>query len=337
MKKSILITGGLGFIGSHTAIELIQEGFDVVIVDNQVNSESFILDRIEQITGYLPVYYCLDVCNELAIEQIFENHQIDAVIHFAALKAVGESVEKPIKYFKNNINSLLSILSVMEMFNCSSIVFSSSATVYGDADKFPIDETFLFKKSLSAYGSTKQFGEDILEKVSKSSTIKSMALRYFNPVGAHPSGLLGELPIGKPNNLMPYLTQFAANKLENFTVYGNDYSTKDGTCLRDYIHVVDLAKAHVKSCIYLLENSNVKSFDAINIGTGKANSVFELIAKFEEVNHVKLNYKIGNRRLGDAEVIYGSVDKAYNVLNWKAELTLNDMVRDAWNWQLNIS
>jgi UDP-glucose 4-epimerase len=337
MKKSILITGGLGFIGSHTAIELIQEGFDVVIVDNQVNSESFILDRIEQITGYLPVYYCLDVCDELAIEQIFENHQIDAVIHFAALKAVGESVEKPIKYFKNNINSLLSILSVMEMFNCSSIVFSSSATVYGDADKFPIDETFLFKKSLSAYGSTKQFGEDILEKVSKSSTIKSMALRYFNPVGAHPSGLLGELPIGKPNNLMPYLTQFAANKLENFTVYGNDYSTKDGTCLRDYIHVVDLAKAHVKSCIYLLENSNVKSFDAINIGTGKANSVFELIAKFEEVNYVKLNYKIGNRRLGDAEVIYGSVDKAYNVLNWKAELTLNDMVRDAWNWQLNIS
>ncbi len=337
MKKSILITGGLGFIGSHTAIELIQEGFDVVIVDNQVNSESFILDRIEQITGYLPVYYCLDVCDELAIGQIFENHQIDAVIHFAALKAVGESVEKPIKYFKNNINSLLSILSVMEMFNCSSIVFSSSATVYGDADKFPIDETFLFKKSLSAYGSTKQYGEDILEKVSKSSTIKSMALRYFNPVGAHPSGLLGELPIGKPNNLMPYLTQFAANKLENFTVYGNDYSTKDGTCLRDYIHVVDLAKAHVKSCIYLLENSNIKSFDAINIGTGKANSVFELIAKFEEVNHVKLNYKIGNRRLGDAEVIYGSVDKAYNVLNWKAELTLNDMVRDAWNWQLNIS
>jgi UDP-glucose 4-epimerase len=337
MKKSILITGGLGFIGSHTAIELIQEGFDVVIVDNQVNSESFILDRIEQITGYLPVYYCLDVCDELAIEQIFENHQIDAVIHFAALKAVSESVEKPIKYFKNNINSLLSILSVMEMFNCSSIVFSSSATVYGDADKFPIDETSLLKKSLSAYGSTKQFGEDILEKVSKSSTIKSMALRYFNPVGAHPSGLLGELPIGKPNNLMPYLTQFAANKLENFTVYGNDYSTKDGTCLRDYIHVVDLAKAHVKSCIYLLENSNIKSFDAINIGTGKANSVFELIAKFEEVNHVKLNYKIGNRRLGDAEVIYGSVDKAYNVLNWKAELTLNDMVRDAWNWQLNIS
>lgn len=337
MKKTILITGGLGFIGSHTAVELIKEGFDVVIVDNQVNSESFILDRIEQITGYLPMYYMADVCDELSITQIFENHQIDAVIHFAALKAVGESVGKPIKYYRNNINSLLSILSSMEKFDCSFIVFSSSATVYGDADKFPIDETFLFKKSLSAYGSTKQFGEDILEKVSNSSCIKSIALRYFNPVGAHPSGLLGELPIGKPNNLLPYLTQFAANKLDNFTVYGNDYSTKDGTCLRDYIHVVDLAKAHVRSCIFLLEDKNVKSFDAINIGTGKANSVLELITKFEEVNHVKLNYKIGNRRLGDAEVIYGSVDKAYNVLKWKAELTLDDMVRDAWNWQVNIS
>ena len=330
----ILVTGGAGFIGANFVRRTLatRPGVEVVVLDALTYARR--LSNLEGLEGQYEFVHG-DIRDAALVDSLVA--RVDAVIHFAALKAVGESVEKPIKYFKNNINSLLSILSLMEKFDCSFIVFSSSATVYGDSDKFPIDETFLFKQSLSAYGSTKQFGEDILEKVSNSSCIKSIALRYFNPVGAHPSGLLGELPIGKPNNLMPYLTQFAANKLDNFTVYGNDYSTKDGTCLRDYIHVVDLAKAHVRSCIFLLEDKNVKSFDAINIGTGKANSVLELITKFEEVNHVKLNYKIGNRRLGDAEVIYGSVDKAYNVLKWKAELTLDDMVRDAWNWQVNIS
>ncbi len=335
MKKTILITGGLGFIGSHTAVELLQSGFEVVIVDNLVNSEYFILDRIEQITSLKPFFYKIDVCNELELEKVFIRHQIDAVIHFAAYKAVAESVKKPLKYYKNNINSLLSVLGLMEEYDCENIVFSSSATVYGSADFFPIKENSEFKKSLSAYGSTKQFGEDILEKVSQSSNIKSIALRYFNPVGAHRSGLIGELPIGTPNNLMPYLTQFAAQKTDKFTVYGFNYSTPDGTCLRDYIHVVDLAKAHVKACENLIHRNYTKDFDVFNIGTGNPNSVLEVISKFEKVNKIKINYLKGARREGDAETIYGCIEKSKNELNWIAELSLDDMVLDSWNWQKN--
>jgi UDP-glucose 4-epimerase len=336
MIKTVLITGGLGFIGSHTAVELLQSGFSVILIDNLSNSELFILDRIIMITGKSPVFYEMDVCDEYKLDQVFKSHQIDAVIHFAAFKAVGESIQKPIKYFKNNINSLLSILSVMENYSCNRIVFSSSATVYGSADKFPIKETAPFKKSLSAYGSTKQIGEDILEKVSSSSNLKSIALRYFNPVGAHKSGLIGELPIGTPNNLMPYLTQFAAKKAEKFTVFGRNYSTPDGTCLRDYIHVVDLAKAHVKACEYLINKLEAKVFDAFNIGTGTANSVLNIISKFEEVNDIKIDFLNGERREGDAETIFGCVEKAKKELEWEADLTLNDMVQDAWKWQLNL-
>jgi UDP-glucose 4-epimerase len=334
MVKKVLVTGGLGFIGSHTAVELINAGYEVVIVDNLANSEQFILDRIEQITGTKPKFYPWDLCDLDAVKQMFsEQNDIGVVIHFAAYKAVGESVKLPLKYFNNNLLSLLNILEVMQQTGCSNMVFSSSATVYGQPDNLPVVEEAEFKKALSAYGSTKQMGEDILEKVSAASDIKTIALRYFNPVGAHPSSLIGELPRGVPNNLMPYITQAAIGKLKELVVYGKDYNTPDGTAVRDYIHVVDLAKAHVKACDYLLNEQNKEAFEVFNIGTGNGNSVLEVIQTFERVNDVKLPYRIGERRGGDAEKNYADATKANTALGWKAELGLEDMVRDAWNWQ----
>jgi len=336
--KRILVTGGLGFIGSHTVVELQQAGFDVVIIDNLCNSQAFILDRIEMISGHKPVFYQTDMCDKIKLTELFKNEKtFDVVIHFAALKAVGESVREPLKYFQNNLSSLMNLMDCMAQADCNKLVFSSSATVYGFPDELPVKETAPFKKALSAYGSTKQVGEDMIEKVCATGSMKAIALRYFNPVGAHESGLMGELPNGVPNNLMPYLTQAAIGKQKSLTVYGNDYPTKDGSCLRDYIHVVDLAKAHVKSCQRLIDDVAADSYEYFNVGTGNGISVVELIQEFENTNAVKLDYTLGERRQGDAPELYADASKANEALQWKAEKTLADMVKDAWRWEQNVA
>jgi UDP-glucose 4-epimerase len=334
--KTVLVTGGLGYIGSHTVVELISEGFTVIIVDNLSNSEKFILDRIEQISVTRPLFYEKDMCDITAVQNIFQSHDIDVVIHFAAYKSVGESVKEPLKYFQNNIASLMNVLQAMQENKVSNLIFSSSATVYGQPDNLPATEQTPFQKALSAYGSTKQIGEEILEKVCASGTINNISLRYFNPVGAHESALIGELPKGIPNNLFPYVMQTAAGKLKELTVFGNDYDTPDGSCLRDYIHVVDLAKAHVKACERLLQNRQNANFEVYNIGTGKGTSVLEMIAAFEKITHQKLNYKIGPRREGDAAAVYADTAKANKALNWKTKMNLDDMIASSWKWEINL-
>ena len=265
--NKILVTGGTGYIGSHTVVALQQAGYEVVIVDNLSNSKEFILDRITIITGIKPVFYCVNMCDKTAFSAVFEKENyFDAVIHFAAFKAVGESVKLPLKYFKNNIDSLLDLLDCMEQYQCRNIVFSSSATVYDDPVELPLKETTPFQKALSAYGSTKQMGEEIIEKVSAAEMIKAISLRYFNPVGAHVSGLIGELPLGVPGNLMPFITQAAIGKQKQLTMYGNDYDTTDGSCVRDYIHVVDLAEAHVKSCSRMIANKSEAAHEVFKCG-----------------------------------------------------------------------
>jgi UDP-glucose 4-epimerase len=337
-RQKILVTGGLGFIGSHTVVELQQAGYDVVILDDLSNSNLQVLERIESITNTKPVFYQINLLDKKRLNQMFAaENDIAAIIHFAAFKAVGESVNEPLKYFHNNLLSLIQLLEYMEEFGIKNIVFSSSATVYGDPDILPVTESTPFKKALSSYGSTKQMGEEILEKTSAVKNIKAIALRYFNPVGAHASSQIGELPLGIPNNLMPFITQTAAGVREQLTVFGNDYNTPDGTCLRDYIHVVDLAKAHVKSCDRLLQAGMTDKYEVYNIGTGHAISVMEMINAFEEYNRVKLNYKIGKRRSGDAKAVYADVKKAADVLKWKADLGLKEMVTSAWNWQVSLS
>ena len=334
MKHKILVTGGLGFIGSHTIVELISAGYEVVTIDDLSNSQLFILDNIEKITGTRPKFYEINILEkEKLIKVLAAEKNITAVIHFAASKAVAESVIKPLKYFKNNLFSLITLLECMETFGICNIVFSSSATVYGEADELPVTESTAFKKSLSAYGSTKQMGEDILEKVTATGNIHCIALRYFNPVGAHTSGLLGELPIGTPNNLMPFVTQTAAGLRKELVVFGNDYDTSDSTCIRDYVHVVDLAKAHVKSCNRLLDDSKRKNYEVYNIGTGNGISVLQIIEAFEKNNEVKINYSFGKRREGDAPVMYADVSLANRILDWQAESGLKEMVTDAWKWQ----
>ena len=336
-KKKILVTGGLGFIGSHTAVELIEAGYDVLIADDLSNSQLFVLDRIEQITAVKPSFYKIDVSDKEKLSVLFETEgNIDAVIHFAAFKAVGESVQEPIKYFHNNLFSLVILLECMEQFNIKNIVFSSSATVYGDPDVLPVTESTAFKKALSSYGSTKQMGEEILEKTTAAKNITAISLRYFNPVGAHNSALIGELPIGVPNNLMPFIAQTAAGIREKLVIFGNDYDTPDGTCIRDYIHVVDLAKAHVKSCDRLISGSVENKYEVFNVGTGNGISVMDVIKAFEKYNDLKLNYTIGKRRPGDAAAVYADVAKANNVLEWKAELGLEEMVKSAWKWQQSL-
>ena len=337
-KHKVLVTGGLGFIGSHTAVELIQAGYEVVIVDDLSNSQLFILDNIKKITGILPVFYRVNMLEKENLVKVFAAEKnITAVVHFAASKAAGESVVKPIKYFKNNLFSLITLLECMETFGVRTIVFSSSATVYGEADELPVTENTAFMKSLSAYGSTKQMGEDILEKVATTRSIHSISLRYFNPVGAHPSALLGELPIGTPNNLMPCVTQTVAGLRKELVVFGNDYATPDGTCIRDYVHVVDLAKAHVKSCNRLLDDSKKNNYEVYNIGTGNGISVLQIIEAFEKNNEVKLNYRFGNRRYGDAPAMFADVSLAKRILEWQAERGLKEMVTDAWKWQQQLN
>lgn len=337
MQKAILVTGGLGYIGSHTVVELIHEGFSVIVADNLSNSKLFILDRIEQITSIRPVFYEAELCNSVEVEKIFSKHTIDAVIHFAAFKSVNESVKKPLKYFQNNLVSLMNVLGAMQENKVKNIVFSSSATVYGQPEILPVTEQTVFQKTLSAYGSTKQMGEEMLEKISATELINVIALRYFNPVGAHQSALIGELPLGVPNNLMPFITQTAIGKQKELVVYGDDYNTADGTCIRDYIHVADLAKAHVKSCNRLLAKESRNAFEVFNIGTGRGVSVLELIRCIEKENNIKLQYVIGNRRPGDAASVYADVKAASEILNWKAEKGLQDIVIDAWRWEKSIN
>ena len=330
----ILVTGGMGFIGSHTVVELQKKGFEVVIIDNLCNSQLFILERIEKITGKKPLFYQVDLRDRNALNEVFTKEKpFDVVIHFAALKAVGESVREPLRYFNNNLLSLLNLLDLMQDHGCKNLVFSSSATVYGAPDVLPVQESAGFKKALSAYGSTKQMGEEMIEKVSAASEIKAISLRYFNPVGAHDSGLIGELPIGVPNNLMPFVTQTAVGIRESLTVFGTDYPTPDGSCIRDYIHVVDLAIAHVLSCERLINQQQKSSYEVFNIGTGNGISVLEVIAAFEVYNGIKLNYNIGEKRDGDVPFLFADASSAENELGWKAELGLEEMVTSAWKWQ----
>ncbi len=325
----VLVTGGTGYIGSHTCVELLNSGHEVIIVDNLVNSKKDVVKRIEKITNKKVKFYEKDCCDKKALRHIFEdNKPIDAVIHFAGLKAVGESVKMPLKYYENNIGSTLSLISVMNEFNCKKIVFSSSATVYGDPDILPITEECNVGNTTNPYGTTKFFIERILKDVSYADKDLSVVLlRYFNPIGAHASALIGENPNGIPNNLMPYIIKVATHELEVLSVFGDDYDTKDGTGVRDYIHVVDLAKGHIKA----LEKSGT-GVHIYNLGTGEGYSVLELIKTFERVNNVKVNYKITERRQGDIASCYADTKKAYKELGWKAEKGIEDMCRDAYNY-----
>jgi len=336
--KHILVTGGAGYIGSHTVVELINQGFNVSIIDNLNNSSIEVIDSIEAITGVKPRFYNFDLCDELLTSKfIFENDYIDAAIHFAAYKAVGESVEQPLKYYKNNLGSLVSLLdgiSKSKPKNFKGLVFSSSCTVYGQPDKLPVTENSEIKKAESPYGHTKQISEDILINNARNVDYSSIALRYFNPIGAHESALIGELPNGVPNNLVPYITQTGIGKRECLNVFGNDYDTADGSCIRDFIHVVDLAKAHVAAINRLLEDKTKNNFEVFNIGTGKGNSVLEVINSFEKVSDKRLNYKIVERRLGDIEKIYADTTIANEELNWHAESSLDEAMISAWKWEL---
>jgi UDP-glucose 4-epimerase len=337
-KPRILVTGGLGYIGSHTVVELQDEGYEVIIIDNLSNSNLKTLDNIFKISGIIPVFYNIDMLNHDALRNIFiQEAKFDAVIHFAAYKAVAESVKYPLKYYKNNIGCLLNLLDCMIEFNTNNIVFSSSATVYGDVDELPALETSPLKPSLSSYGSTKQFGEDILQKTTSVSSINAISLRYFNPVGAHQSSFLGEYPNGIPNNLMPYITRVALGELDKLIVYGNNYNTLDGTCIRDYIHITDLAHAHIKSCKRLIGQSNMSKYENFNIGTGQGYSVLQVIKAYEDYNNIKINYEIGPRREGDTPILFANTNLAKNKLGWESKLSLKDIVTSEWKWSMYLS
>lgn len=331
--KNILVTGGLGFIGSHTCVELINSGFTPIILDNLSNSEPWIKDRIEKIVNQSVVFYEGDCRDKELLSQIFTEQKINGIIHFAAYKAVGESVNEPLKYYENNIGGLTAILEVSQKQNCSNLVFSSSCTVYGTPDRLPVDESAQIKSAESPYGTTKIICEKIIQDLSKADkNYKSILLRYFNPIGAHETSLIGELPLGVPSNLVPFITQTAAGIRESLTVFGNDYNTKDGSCVRDFIHVTDLAKAHIKALEFLI-NKNEGTCEAVNIGTGNGNTVLELINSFEKSTGQKLNYTLGNRRGGDVEAVYADAKKSKELLGWEAEISLEQSLLDAWNWQ----
>ncbi|MFA7616998.1 MAG: UDP-glucose 4-epimerase GalE [Weeksellaceae bacterium] len=333
MKQKILVTGGLGYIGSHTVVALQQSGYEVVIIDDLSNSELFVLDRISEITGIQPDFHPIDLKETTAINDFFETTEIDGVIHFAAHKAVGESVEKPLMYFRNNILGLVNVLEAMKKNSIDNFIFSSSCTVYGQADKMPIDESAPIKKAESPYAKTKQMGEEILEDFVSAYKKNVISLRYFNPVGAHPSALIGELPKGIPNNLVPFVTQTAAGIREQLSVFGNDYPTRDGTAIRDYIFVCDLADAHVKALNRLLEKRNSEPLEVFNLGTGVGSTVLEVIKTFEKVNGLNLNYKIVGRRAGDITEAFADNRKAAKELEWKPKTPLDESMRTAWEWQ----
>lgn len=334
----ILVTGGVGFIGSHTVVELFNAGFEPVIIDNLYNSSRDVLVGIKKITGQDFPFYEVD-CNDISrVREIFEKEKFDGVIHFAAYKAVGESVDEPLKYYENNILSLLILLKVMKEFAVDKFVFSSSCTVYGQPDSIPVTELTPRQPATSPYGNTKAIAEDIIrDHVHAGPNLKAISLRYFNPIGAHETALIGELPNGVPSNLVPFITQTAAGLRKSLTVFGSDYDTPDGTCIRDFIHVVDLAKAHLKALILLQEQTTPNYYDVFNVGTGKGYTVLDLIKTFEEVNGVKLNYSIGPRREGDVEKIFAQSDKVNNVMKWTPEKTMSDALRDAWNWQKKLT
>lgn len=336
--KKILVTGGLGFIGSHTVVELQNEGFEVVIIDDLSNSSLDVLNGIEAITGVKPLFEKLDLKDKTGVESFFSKHQdIIGVIHFAASKAVGESVQKPLHYYENNLSTLVYVLKEVVALQNANFIFSSSCTVYGQAEHMPITEDAPVQAAESPYGNTKQIGEEIIQDVCKiDSELQAISLRYFNPIGAHPSAKIGELPLGIPQNLVPYITQTAAGLRDCLSVFGNDYATPDGTCIRDYIHVVDLAVAHVVALQRLLEQKNNTNFETFNIGTGVGSSVLEVIKSFEKVSGKDLNYKFAPRREGDITEAYADTQKANTVLGWQSELTLDDAMLSAWNWEKNI-
>ncbi len=336
MKQTILVTGGTGFIGSHTTVELQQAGYNVVIVDNLSNSKIEVLDGIEKITGVRPAFENVDLREKNAVEAVFEKYpQIEGIIHFAASKAVGESVEKPLLYYRNNIVSLINLLELMPKYNVKGIIFSSSCTVYGQPseDNLPVTEEAPIQKALSPYGNTKQINEEIIcDYIHSGAPIKSIILRYFNPIGAHPSAYIGELPNGVPMNLIPFVTQTAIGVRKELKIFGNDYNTPDGTCIRDYIYVVDLAKAHVAAMARVLDQ-DTDAVEVFNVGTGKGVSTLEVVEGFEKATGVKVNWSYAPRREGDIEKVWGNVDKANTVLGWKAETPLEDVLASAWRWQ----
>ncbi|WP_345950302.1 UDP-glucose 4-epimerase GalE [Mucilaginibacter sp. PAMB04274] len=335
--KKILVTGGLGFIGSHTVVELVNAGYEPVIIDDLSNSHISILDQLTTILGFKPVFHQLDLCDEAAVKNLATSvADVEGIIHFAAFKAVGESVQYPLKYYRNNFYSLLNLLNAY-YGKPLNFVFSSSCTVYGQPDQLPVTEDAPVKPAQSPYGNTKQIAEEILQDmIASGSNYKVVSLRYFNPVGAHESALIGELPIGVPQNLVPFITQTAIGKREKVTVFGNDYNTPDGSCIRDYIHVVDLAKAHV-AALRLMEEESFKGYDVFNIGTGKGTSVLEIVNAFERATGVKFAWEIGPRRGGDVEQVWGDVTKSEQVLKWRAELDVDTMMASAWKWEKAIA
>ncbi len=335
-RKKILVTGGAGFIGSHTVVALHEAGYDPVVLDDLSNSQASALEGIAGILGRQVPFYEGRCQDEGVLRRVFkETGPIEGVIHFAASKAVGESVQKPLDYYQNNLEALIAVLRAMSAYGVEDLVFSSSATVYGQPDPLPATEQSPVQEASSPYGNTKKIGEDIIrDTVGSGAALKAMALRYFNPIGAHPSGLIGELPLGVPNNLVPFITQTAAGVREVLTIFGDDYATIDGTCIRDYIHVMDLAEAHVKAMSYLERVSGKEGvFEVVNIGTGRGQTVLELVKTFERVNQLKLNYVIGSRRPGDVASIYAAVDKAEQLLGWRARKSLEEALKDAWRWQ----
>jgi UDP-glucose 4-epimerase len=334
MFNKILVTGGTGFIGSHTVVELYNAGYIPVIIDDLSNSSAKIIDQIEKIINYRPEFHEFDLCDETKVKDfVASNPDISGIIHFAAFKAVGESVQKPLEYYKNNFFSLINLLTAYKGKSIN-FVFSSSCTVYGQPDVLPVTEAAQIKKAESPYGNTKQIAEEILAETAEANdNYKITSLRYFNPVGAHSSALIGELPIGVPQNLVPFITQTAIGKREKITVFGDDYNTVDGSCVRDYIHVVDLAKAHVAAIKRMEEGKSKDKYEVFNIGTGKGTTVLEVIHAFEKSTGEKLSYSIGSRRGGDVEKVYGDVTKSTNQLGWKAELNVDDMMKSAWEWE----
>ena len=337
-KQTVLVSGGAGYIGTHTAVELLAAGYGVVIIDNLSNSEMAAVEGVRRISGADVPFEQVDTCDEKALRQIFERYDFDSVIHFAAFKAVGESVGEPLKYYRNNLTSFMNICALMREFGRPNILFSSSATVYGDADTLPVTEQTPRKPATSPYGNTKQMAEDILRDCCTAyAVLNGIALRYFNPIGAHPSALIGELPRGVPQNLVPYITQTAAGIRECLSVFGNDYPTPDGTCLRDYIDIVDLAKAHVTAVARMLDGKMKKDYEIFNIGTGRPVSVLELVTKFEKVNNLKLNYKFAPRRPGDITAIWADTSLANRELGWKAERSVEETLSAAWKWECHLA
>ena len=337
MKKKIIVTGGTGYIGSHTAVELTEAGFEVILVDNLYNSEAFIAERIGRITGINPRLEVIDICDNEKLDSLLNSMPgVSAIVHFAAYKAVGESVEKPLEYYRNNICSLLNLLEGMKKYRIPAMVFSSSCTVYGQPEKLPVTEESPVKEALSPYGNTKRTGEEIIrDTVFADKDIKAISLRYFNPAGAHPTALIGELPRGTPENLIPFITQTAYGLRDEMRVFGNDYNTPDGSCIRDYLHVVDLAKAHLAALTRLIDGKNKKRYEVFNLGTGKGVSVLEAIKTFERATGIKIKYRITGRRPGDIEKIWADPTLANRELGWKTQYSLEDCMRSAWNWERN--